>query len=400
MKRVLLAVGTRPEAIKIAPIVLAMRRRLNDLEAVVCLTGQHPCIAQEALDVFGITADVRLDCVPPGGDLCLTAAGVIQAVGRLIDERPPDVVLVQGDTLSALAVGLAAALRRCPVAHVEAGLRSGTSDDPFPEEISRRQLSHLADWHFAPTQSAVDNLLAEGIDPSRIHCVGNTVIDALRIVRSTLPPAPHGDGRTVLVTVHRRENWGCRLHNICAAVLELARRHKDWRFVLSVHPNPDVRSVLRGHFVGHPRIQLLDAPRYDQWIAQVVGCDLILTDSGGMQEEGCALGRPVLVLRDVTERPEAVECGAAVLVGARTADIIRHTERVMLEPALYAAMARPRDVFGDGLAAQRIADILAALQPLDDLADSWYRRNAGAVSLRPKTGVISNGQAIQTPSSR
>ncbi len=365
MSRVLIIAGTRPEAIKLAPLVLALRR--TDVRPVLCLTGQHPRIAQEALDVFAIEADCRMECVPGGGDLCRMAAGVVASTGRLIDETRPDALIVQGDTLSAFAGGLAAALRRVPLAHVEAGLRSGSNDDPFPEEISRRQLSHIATWNFAPTPAAADNLRAEGIDAGRIHVVGNTVVDALRFARASIEPRDT-DGPLLLVTAHRRENWGDPLVRICEAVRELAQRHRDWRFVFSVHPNPNVGDVVRRLLADQSNVTLLDAPRYDEWLRYLFACTLILTDSGGMQEEGCAIGRPVLVLRERTERPEAVASGAAVICGTQQDRIVAQCERVLTDAGVYARMARPRDVYGDGYASERIAAILAR-----DLANA--RRN-------------------------
>ena len=358
MKKVLLIVGTRPEAIKVAPLVLAMREEGSGLSPEVCLTGQHPRIADEAFDVFGIKADSCLACVPSGGDLCVSAGSVIAAVGMLIDERKPDMVMVQGDTLSAMAGGLAACLRRVPLAHVEAGLRSGQLDDPFPEEIARTQLSHLATWNFAPTDAAMDNLYAEGISPERIYRVGNTVVDAMRLIRERLPAASDSPQKMILVTAHRRENWGEPLERICDAVHRLAVEHDDWRFVFSVHPNPDIQRIVRRAFHDCPWLTLLASPAYDAWVRQLVDCDLILTDSGGMQEEGCALGRPVLVLRKTTERPEAVEAGAAMVIGTQVDDIVYHTQRVMSDADVYARMAQPRSTYGDGFAAQRIVAAL------------------------------------------
>lgn len=359
MRRVLIIVGTRPEAIKVAPIVLAMRESDAELTPVLCLTGQHPDMAEDALAVFGVGPDIRLECVQPGGDLCRTAASVVSEVGKLIDDQQPDAVLVQGDTLSAYAGGLAAALRRVPLAHVEAGLRSGCEHDPFPEEIARKQLSHLARWNFAPTPDAVRNLRIEGIRAERISQVGNTVIDALRIVRAKLAVGQDADRPLLVVTVHRRENWGEPLERVCRAVRELAARNADWRFAFSVHPNPSVSRQVRDGLCGCDAVELLDCPRYDEWVKRLVRSRMILTDSGGIQEEGCALGRPILVLRETTERPEAVEAGTALVIGTDDRAIVDHAEGIMSDSRLYARMARPNEVYGDGFASGRIVDALA-----------------------------------------
>ena len=357
MIRVLVIVGTRPEAIKMAPIVLAARQPDSAIEPLVGLTGQHPTIAADALGVFGIEADFALPPTPHGGDLCTQTGAMIQAIGKVIDAHGPDVVLVQGDTLSAYAGGLAAALRRVTVGHVEAGLRSGNLDDPFPEELARRQLTHLSRLHFAPTVRAVDNLRAEGVHPNRVHLVGNTVIDALHRMRSRVGNE-RDEAFTVLVTAHRRENWGTRMDRICAAVAALARRNTSWRFVFSLHPNPVLQRQVRAALDSCKPVRFVVSTAYDQWVRRLVRCSMILTDSGGMQEEGCALGRPVLVLRDVTERPEAVSAGSALLVGTDPRRIVAQAERIAHDAVLYRRMATPRTLFGDGHAGRRIVRII------------------------------------------
>jgi len=404
MTRVLFILGTRPEASKMAPIVLTARED-GAIEPIVCLAGQHPRIATEALDVFGIKPDCVLGYAPSGGDLCVAAAEMIRAAGQLIDARRPDVVLVQGDTLSAYAGGLAAALRRVGVGHVEAGLRSGDMNDPFPEELARRQLAQLSRMHFAPTVRAAQNLMAEGIDRATIHLVGNTVIDAMRIVQNrnestpdgwpallewpahlgwpaslevgdammntmtrsiiesptdeaTARPSDSSEAFNVLVTAHRRENWGIRMDQICAAIAELAARQPNWRFVFSLHPNPALKTQVRGALSGCASVTFVESPAYDEWVRQLVGCDLILTDSGGIQEEACALGRPTLILRDVTERPEAVHAGSAIIVGTDSGRIVFEAVRIANDAAIYQRMSRPRKVFGDGCAAKRIINVI------------------------------------------
>ena len=356
MIRVLFILGTRPEAIKMAPIILAARED-RAIEPIVCLTGQHPQIATEALSVFDIEPDCILECAPSGGDLCIAAAEMIRAAGELIAERQPSVVLVQGDTLSAYAGGMAAALRRVPVGHVEAGLRSGDMNDPFPEELARKQLAHLSQMHFAPTMRAAQNLIAENIDRETVHLVGNTVIDAMRLVQSRKGDTTN-QAFTVLVTAHRRENWGDRMDQICAAVAELADRQPSWRFVFSLHPNPALQQQVRRALSACDSVEFVESPAYDDWVRRLVGCDLILTDSGGIQEEACALGRPTLILRDVTERPEAVHAGSAIIVGSDRERIVFEAIRIANDARVYERMSRPRKVFGDGFAAECIINII------------------------------------------
>ncbi|MCP4592612.1 MAG: UDP-N-acetylglucosamine 2-epimerase (non-hydrolyzing) [bacterium] len=366
MNRVLFVIGTRPEAIKLAPVILTMHEVSPDLAPLVVLTGQHPEMAGEALEIFDLIPDVQLEVLHGTNDLCMMVSRLTQAVGELLERYSPRAVVVQGDTLSALSAGMAAGLRQVPLAHVEAGLRTGCVTDPFPEELARRQLADLARWNFAPTREAEMNLLHEGIDSEQIERVGNTVVDALRMVRDrldvtgTVESSSPGDHWTLLVTAHRRENWGPGLIRICRALKRLATQRPELRIVFSVHRNPKVREVVHRQLAGVHGVSLIDAPRYGEWVRLLLDCDAILTDSGGLQEEGTALGKPILVMRASTERPEALRAGAATIVGTETQDVVSSVLMLMDDQDTYAYMATPRDVFGDGYAAERIVARMAA----------------------------------------
>ena len=369
MNELLFVIGTRPEAIKLAPVIISLRRVAPDITPFAVLTGQHPEMARDALEVFDLAPDLQLDVLDGTEDLCVMASRVLEAIGGLIDEHRPRAVVVQGDTLSAFSAGLAAALRRVPVAHVEAGLRTGCPADPFPEELARRQLAPLARWNFAPTREAEMNLLHEGVAPEHIERVGNTVVDALRTVRRRLTGLgrertdPKGKSWTLLVTAHRRENWGPGLVRICDALRRLVTLRPELRIVFSMHPNPSVHKVICSQLAGVHGISLIDAPRYGEWVRLLVECDCILTDSGGLQEEGTALGKPILVMRASTERPEALRVGSATMVGTQPDDIVSTVRLLMTDYQTYEYMATPRDVFGDGFAADRIvARIVADLR--------------------------------------
>ena len=361
MNELLFVIGTRPEAIKLAPVIATLRRVAPDITPFSVLTGQHPEMARDALEVFDLTPDKQLDVLDGTDDLCAMASRVLEAISLLVDARRPRAVVVQGDTLSAFSAGLAAALRRVPVAHVEAGLRTGCPTDPFPEELARRQLAQLARWNFAPTREAEMNLLHEGVAPEQIECVGNTVVDALRTVRQRVETGgaeradPNGKNWTLLVTAHRRENWGPGLVRICEALRRLVALRPEQRIVFSMHPNPLVRKAICSQLAGVHGISLIDAPCYGEWVRLLLECDCILTDSGGLQEEGTALGKPILVMRASTERPEALRVGSATMVGTQPDNIVSTVKLLMTDRQTYEYMATPRDVFGDGFAAERIA---------------------------------------------
>ncbi len=354
--------GTRPEAIKMAPILLAARRR-SDVVARAIVTGQHREMLDQTLAVFEIAPDVDLALMRPGSTLIEMTARFLPALAEALAREQPDVVLVQGDTLTAFVGALAAFYLRMPVGHVEAGLRSGDMADPFPEEMNRRLTAPLASFHFAPTARSRDNLLREGVSADAIHVTGNTVIDALHhVAGSRGTTATSRTSRTILMTMHRRENLGEPMARVCRAVLEVLAMHPDVRVVFPMHPNPAVRQVVRPLFEGHPRVTLTEPADYPALVDLLRSCYLCLTDSGGLQEEAPAFGRPVLVLRETTERPEAVEAGCARLIGTGQTAVRANLEQLLDRPDEYARMARTTNPFGDGHAAERILTILGSAE--------------------------------------
>jgi UDP-N-acetylglucosamine 2-epimerase (non-hydrolysing) len=322
----------------------------------VLATGQHRSLLDSAFADFGIRPDYDLDVMRPNQGLSALAGRLLEGIDAVLDAERPAAVVVQGDTTSVLAGALAAFHRKIPVAHVEAGLRTGSSDSPFPEEMNRVIVARLARWHFAPTRAAMNNLLREGIPEGNVEVTGNTGIDALRLVVEELRSKPaDAHVQSVLVTAHRRENFGAPLLRICAAVRQLAARHSQIRFQIPVHPNPSVRETIHRELEGTSRVELLDAMPYREFSRALAECTLVLTDSGGVQEEAPFLGKPVLVLREETERQEAVEAGVARLVGSSTERICSEVDRLLTDSSHYAAMSRGVSPFGDGRASERIA---------------------------------------------
>ena len=358
-RRVMVVAGTRPEAIKLAPVVRRLRA-VAGLAVRLVATGQHRELLAQALGEFDLVADVDLDLMRPDQSLADLTARALVALDRTIAAEAPDLILAQGDTTTVLASALASFYRRVPFGHVEAGLRTGNLDRPFPEEGNRVLAGRLAALHFAPTAAARRNLLGEGVAAGAIHLTGNTGIDALRWAVESLPPLAAHDGRTILVTAHRRENFGAPLEEICAAIGDLVDRHATAWVVISVHPNPAVRSVIRDRLGATGRVRLVDPVGYREFVALMRSSFLILTDSGGIQEEGPSLGIPVLVLRDETERPEAVAAGTVRLVGADRGAIVAAVARLWDDPAAYRAAATAANPYGDGFAAERIARVVAA----------------------------------------
>lgn len=360
MTKVLTVMGTRPEAIKLAPVLLELAARPDTFQSILCSTGQHREMLQQVNSWFGLQPNIDLDLMTANQDVSEFAARSLAAIARVMAEARPDVVVVQGDTTTAMIAALAAAYRKTPVAHVEAGLRTFDLYNPFPEEINRRLVSVVARHHFAPTARSADVLRRESVEPALIHVTGNTVIDALRLTTARLPrPSPRPEGeRRILVTTHRRESFGDAMRESLTALRLLADRNPGVVVQFPVHLNPNVRGPAHEILGGHPRIRLSEPLGYERFVAAMVDCDLILTDSGGIQEEAPYLGKPVLVMRDNTERPEAVECGTAMLVGTDSAAIVREAERLLRNPDDYAAMVRADTPFGDGYAAKRIVDIL------------------------------------------
>src|SRR5690606_4001552 len=359
-KRILCVVGTRPEAIKMAPVILALHAE-PWARVRVLATAQHRQMLDQVLEVFGIVPDVDMDIMRPNQTLPELTARLLGELDAVLADEAPDVLLVQGDTTTVMTAAMAAFYRRIAVGHVEAGLRTGDIHNPFPEEMNRLVAGRLSRWHFAPTTGSRDNLLREGFDPASVHVTGNTVIDALMNVVDRDLPSPAGVAsheRLVLVTAHRRENFGAPFREVCRAIRTVADVHGDVRMLYPVHPNPNVAGVAREMLGNHPRITLCDPLDYLPFVAAMKRADLILTDSGGVQEEAPALGKPVLVMRRETERPEAVAEGVVKLVGPDYEAIVAEAGRLLSDPVAYAAMAKGVSPYGDGHAAERIVSIL------------------------------------------
>ncbi|KEQ54194.1 non-hydrolyzing UDP-N-acetylglucosamine 2-epimerase [Sphingobium chlorophenolicum] len=368
--KVALVFGTRPEAIKLFPVIHALRAR-EDVETRLIVTAQHRGLLDQVLEIAGIAPDIDLDVMTPNQTLDGLTAKLIVELGKAFDAEKPDRVVVHGDTLTTMVASLAAYYRKIPVAHVEAGLRSGDIHHPWPEEVNRRVVACIADMNFAPTQAAADALLAESRDPATIHVTGNTVIDALLATRRRVLAEPglasglddlarrFAGKRIVAVTSHRRENFGGGMEAIARSIADIAER-PDVAAIFPVHPNPHVRPVMDAVLGGLPNVAMIEPLDYPHFVRLLDLCHLVLTDSGGVQEEAPSLGKPVLVMRETTERPEGVTAGTAKLVGTDRAKIVQSVFALLDDEAAYAAMSRAHNPFGDGHAAERIADIIAA----------------------------------------
>ncbi|MCI0520567.1 MAG: UDP-N-acetylglucosamine 2-epimerase (non-hydrolyzing) [Chloroflexi bacterium] len=373
--KVLSIFGTRPEAVKMAPVVQRLAQTPG-VDALVCVTAQHRQMLDQVLDLFQIKPDVDLDLMRPDQSLAQMTAAVFTHLDPVLARLRPDWVLVQGDTTTVMAAALLAYYHRVRVGHVEAGLRTGDKWQPFPEEINRRVAGVVADLHFAPTQWSADNLLREGVPTGRVIITGNTVIDALQSVASLpltadtealfarlgLPPAADPAAPLVLITAHRRENFGEPFEHIFSALRRLAERYPRANFVYPVHLNPNVQEPARRILSGLPNFHLLDPLDYFPMVQLMKRARLLLTDSGGLQEEAPGLGVPVLVLRQVTERPEGVEAGTVRLVGSDPQLILAEASRLLDDPQAHAAMARAVNPYGDGRAAERIVKKITQVQ--------------------------------------
>jgi len=373
-RRLLYVFGTRPEAIKLAPLILATQARPDLFTTRVCVTAQHRRMLDQVLALFGIVPDVDLDVMTPGQTLASLSARVLERLDPVLEAEKPDLVIVQGDTTTVLIAALASFYRRIAVAHVEAGLRTGNKLAPFPEEINRVLTTRLADIHFAPTQRSADNLLRDGVAADAIHVTGNTVIDALLVtverVKKNPPPIPglsdadlNNPIGIVAITGHRRENFGTGFENICQAIATLSERFPGHLFVYPVHLNPNVLTPVRAHLGSKPNVRLIEPLDYAPFVRLMTHATLLLTDSGGVQEEAPSLGKPVLVMRETTERPEAVDAGTVELVGANADRIIEGVSRLLSDRAAYDRMARAHNPYGDGRACERIVAVLHGKSP-------------------------------------
>lgn len=386
MKRILTVFGTRPEAIKMAPLVRALAAH-SDVDAKVCVTAQHRQMLDQVLDLFEIEPDFDLDLMRKNQTLTDLTTGILQGINAVYEQWQPDVVLVHGDTTTTLAASLAAFYRYIPIGHVEAGLRTGNIRSPWPEELNRRVTDAVASWHFAPTEQARHNLFSEGVPPAGVILTGNTVIDALLQVKHKLDHDPvltasiasrypflDSSRRMILVTGHRRENFGEPFKEMCRALRDIALRNDDVQLVYPVHLNPNVQAPVNAILDGVANVHLIAPQDYLPFVYLMSRAYLIITDSGGIQEEAPALGKPVLVMRDTTERPEAVQAGTARLVGTQAERIIAEVGALLDSPSAYHAMAHANNPYGDGHASEKIVQALLGGQPItvpNVNADAW-----------------------------
>jgi len=370
MKRVLFVFGTRPEAIKLAPVVRELKKQPDVFKVRVCVTAQHREMLDQVLDIFGVEPDFDLNLMRPDQTLFDVTADTIRGLEEVLKKEKPDVVLVQGDTTTVFVGALASYYLKIPVGHVEAGLRTDNKFSPFPEEINRRMTSVLADYHFAPTATSRNNLLREGVSEKDIYVTGNTVIDALFWAMEMLKEKNFNDfgelqgleidGRMILVTGHRRENFGQGFQNICRALKHLAERNGDVCIVYPVHLNPNVHGPVYDILGDVGNIKLIKPLSYLPFVFLMNRAYVVLTDSGGVQEEAPSLGKPVLVMRDTTERPEAVEAGTVKLVGTNFEKIVNESQKLLDDSDAYSDMSTAVNPYGDGQAARRIAAVLAS----------------------------------------
>ncbi|PDP77248.1 non-hydrolyzing UDP-N-acetylglucosamine 2-epimerase [Porphyromonas gingivalis] len=385
MKKVMLVFGTRPEAIKMAPLVKEFQARANEFDTIVCVTGQHREMLKQVLELFDIKPDYGLEIMKEGQDLYDVTTRVLLGMREVLKKTKPDIVLVHGDTTTSTAAALAAFYQQIPVGHVEAGLRTHNIYSPWPEEMNRQLTGRMATYHFAPTELSRDNLLAEGIATDRIFITGNTVIDALQQVVTRVKSNAdlrnevsrkllqfgydvnrlEAGRRLVLITGHRRENFGEGFLNICRAIQTLSKRFPEVDFVYPMHLNPNVRKPIREIFGdnlgGLDNLFFIEPLEYLQFVTLMDRSSIVLTDSGGIQEEAPGLGKPVLVMRDTTERPEAVKAGTVKLVGTDYNQIVDNVEKLLTDNAAYAEMSRANNPYGDGKACSYIADALRCI---------------------------------------
>lgn len=374
MKKILLVFGTRPEAIKMAPLVKALQKDSEHFETKICVTAQHRQMLDQVLEVFDIVPEYDLNIMAPNQDLYDITSRVLVGLRDVLDDFAPDIVLVHGDTTTSMAASLAAFYRQIPVGHVEAGLRTYNMLSPWPEEMNRQVTDRMCTYYFAPTEKSRQNLLRENVDATKIHVTGNTVIDALLMAVDIIEKKPHiktaiedelrdkgyamGNRPYILVTGHRRENFGEGFLNICKAIRQIAEEHPEMDIVYPVHLNPNVQKPVYELLSGTPNIYLIKPLDYLPFVYAMQHSTLLLTDSGGVQEEAPSLGKPVLVMRETTERPEAVEAGTVRLVGTDVAAIVGNVQELLHDPEVYRKMSESYNPYGDGHACERIVDAL------------------------------------------
>lgn len=373
--KVAVVIGTRPEAIKLAPVVKELYKRPDLVQPLVIVTAQHREMLDKVLHLFSIVPNYDLDIMRPGQDLFEVTQRALLGLRPVLEKERPHFLIVQGDTTTVLVGALAAFYLKIPIGHVEAGLRTNNKHHPFPEEVNRRLASVLADLHFTPTETARANLLREGIPEDRIYVTGNTVVDALlsvlkknyRFEHPVLSQIDLEKNRAILVTVHRRENRGQPIKNICRSIRRIVALHQDVQVLFSVHPNPEVQKVVREELKETHRVWLLEPLDYEPFVHLMAKAYLILTDSGGIQEEAPSLGKPTLVLRNVTERPEGVRAGTLKVVGTEKERIVTEVSTLLRDQSAYTRMTHKINPYGDGRASQRIVDVLlehATISPL------------------------------------
>jgi UDP-N-acetylglucosamine 2-epimerase (non-hydrolysing)/UDP-GlcNAc:undecaprenyl-phosphate GlcNAc-1-phosphate transferase len=364
MKKILFIFGTRPEGIKLAPIILEVKKS-KKIKAKICITSQHRLLLDEVLSLFKIKADYDLNLMKDNQRLDQLHASALLSLEKVLEKEKPHLVIVQGDTTSAFCGAIASFYKKIPIAHIEAGLRSFDKYRPFPEEVNRRLISVLSDYHFCPTKKNKENLLKEGINSKSIFVVGNTVLDALRIIvtcNEFKPDTPSLEKidfskRIILITLHRRENWQ-KMPQICSALKKLAKYFVDDLFIFPAHPNPYIRKIVKINFSKIKNFIITSPLNYKNFILLMKNSYLIITDSGGIQEEAPSLNKPVLVLRDKTERPEIIKIGAAKLIGTDKKNIFYRIKRVLENEGLYKKMINKRNPYGDGFASERIINVL------------------------------------------
>jgi len=368
VKKILLIFGTRPEAIKMAPLVNEFKKNSNFFNTKVCVTAQHREMLDQVLDFFDIVPEYDLNIMKENQDLNSLSSRILKKINPIINEFKPDFVFVHGDTTTSMISALASFYNGIKICHVEAGLRTYNKKSPFPEEINRQITSRLCDYHFAPTINSKNNLLMEGINENQIHLTGNTVVDALfdglnRLTNfstnriENLKPFLKNDEKIILVTAHRRENYGKGIENICKALVEIAK-HDKIKIIITVHPNPKVKEVILKYLKNIDNILLVEPLSYPEFIWIMSKSEIILSDSGGLQEEAPSLGKPLLLLRDTTERPEAIDSGNVILVGTNKNKIIKKTLLLLSNISKYNKMSEPNNPFGDGHACKRIVNFI------------------------------------------